>query len=83
TKDILTRGEQFLEESNKAWKVYQALPQTPEEKLLSDDVEKKRSEYISNGLQAMIKAVRDGNAQQADALVMAGILPASRALEAS
>ncbi|OBV41524.1 methyl-accepting chemotaxis protein [Janthinobacterium psychrotolerans] len=82
-KDVLVRGEQFLEESNKAWKVYLALPQSAEEKLLSDDVEKKRSDYIGNGLQAVIKAVRDGNAQQADALVMTGILPMSRALEAS
>ena len=82
-KDTLVRAEQFLEASNTAWKRYLALPQSAEEKTMSDDTDKKRSEYINNGLLALDKALRDGKIEQADALMMTGLSPLSRALEAS
>ncbi|SDA77984.1 MULTISPECIES: methyl-accepting chemotaxis protein [unclassified Janthinobacterium] len=82
-KDTLVRAEQFLEASNTAWKRYLALPQSAEEKSMSDDTDKKRGEYINNGLLALDKALRDGKIEQADALMMTGLSPLSRALEAS
>ena len=82
-KDTLVRAEQFVEASNTAWKRYLALPQSAEEKTMSDDTDKKRSEYINNGLLALDKALRDGKLEQADALMMTGLSPLSRALEAS
>ena len=82
-KDTLARAEQFLETSNKAWKIYLALPQSAEEKLLSDDTDKKRSDYINQGLLALDKALREGRIEQADALMMKGLSPLSRALESS
>ena len=60
-KDILLRSEQFIEASNKSWKVYLGLPQSAEEKSLSDDMDKKRNDYINNGMLAMNKALRENN----------------------
>jgi len=82
-KDTLTNAEKFLEKSDNAWKRYLALPQSADEKILSDEMDKKRSDYINNGLQAVVKALRDNKAAVADQLVMAGILPMSRTLEDS
>ncbi|MGK5027133.1 methyl-accepting chemotaxis protein [Janthinobacterium sp. RB2R34] len=72
-KDIVTRAETFIEGSNKSWKVYLALSQTAEEKILSDDMDKYRKDYINNGLLALGKALREGNAEQVDALMMTGL----------
>ncbi|MGK5080261.1 methyl-accepting chemotaxis protein [Janthinobacterium sp. HLX7-2] len=83
TKATLERAEQFVESSNKGWKRYLDLPQSTEEERLSDDMDKKRSDYINNGLLALDKALREGRLEQADALVMTGLSPLSRALEAS
>ena len=80
-KDIVARGEQFIDSSNKSWKVYLALPQSPEEKILSDDLDKKRSDYINNGLLALGKALREGKTEQADALMMTGMTPLYRTMD--
>ena len=80
-KDILARAEQFMEASNKSWKVYLALPQSADEKRLSDDMDKKRSDYMSNGLLVMSKALREGNVAQADGLMMTGLTPLYRTLD--
>ncbi|WP_300757865.1 methyl-accepting chemotaxis protein [Janthinobacterium sp.] len=82
-RDTLGRAEQFVETSNKAWKVYLALPQDADEKRLSDDLDKKRSDYINNGLLAMVKALREGKHEQADHMMMVDVLPLSRAAEAA
>ena len=80
-KDTIVRAEQFIDASNKSWKVYLGLPQSPEEKVLSDDMDKKRSDYINNGLLAMGKALQEGKAEQADALMMKGLSPLYRTLD--
>ncbi|MBB5371655.1 MULTISPECIES: methyl-accepting chemotaxis protein [unclassified Janthinobacterium] len=82
-KDTLGRAEQFVETSNKAWKVYLALPQNTDEKRLSDDLDKKRGDYINNGLLAMVKALREGKNEQVDRMMMVDVLPLSRAAEAA
>ena len=82
-KDIVARGEQFIDSSNKSWKVYLALPQSPEEKILSDDLDKKRSDYINNGLLALGKALREGKTEQADGLMMTGMTPLYRTMDAA
>ncbi|MEG2962957.1 MAG: Tar ligand binding domain-containing protein, partial [Janthinobacterium sp.] len=80
-KDTLARAEQFLETSNKSWKVYLALPQSAEEKGLSDDMDKKRNDYINNGMLAMSKALRENNIEQADKLMMKGLSTLYRTLD--
>ncbi len=83
TQEVLTRSEKLIDESNKAWKTYLALPQSAAEKLLSDEVEKHRSAYVNNGLLAIIKDVRDAKVQQADAMMANGLPPMARVMEAS
>ena len=80
-KETLARSEQFMEASNKSWKVYLGLPQSAEEKRLSDDMDKKRSDYINNGVLAMGKALRENNIEQADKLMMTGLSPLYRTLD--
>ena len=80
-KDILVRSEQFLEASDKSWKVYLGLPQSAEEKSLSDDMDKKRNDYINNGMLAMNKALRENNIEQADKLMMTGLSALYRTLD--
>ena len=82
-KDIVTRGEEFITSSNKSWKVYLGLSQSAEEKILSDDMDKKRNDYINNGLLALGKALREGKAEQADSLMMTGLTPLYRTLDAA
>ena len=80
-KDILARSEQFIEASNKSWKAYLALPQGADEKRLSDDMDKKRNDYINNGMLAMSKALRENNIEQADKLMMTGLSVLYRTLD--
>jgi methyl-accepting chemotaxis protein-1 (serine sensor receptor) len=80
-KDILVRSEQFIEASNKSWKVYLGLPQSADEKRLSDDMDKKRNDYINNGMLAMNKALRENNIEQADKLMMTGLSVLYRTLD--
>ncbi|MGK5035358.1 methyl-accepting chemotaxis protein [Janthinobacterium sp. LB3P118] len=74
-KETLARAEQFLEVSNKAWKVYLNLPQGVEEKRLSDDMDKNRNDFLNNGLLLLAKTLREGNIAQADSLMMKGLVP--------
>jgi len=85
----LQRAAGFIVESQKYWKSYQALPQSPEEHALAVDLDNKRNSYIGDGLQALGNAVRDKNAEQIDALSMkkltvlyAGMNAAAEKLEA-
>jgi methyl-accepting chemotaxis protein-1 (serine sensor receptor) len=70
----LKRGESFIETSDKAWKTYLALPQQKEEKVLSDAMDVKRTDYI-NGLKTMIAALRANDVAKADAMLMTGLTP--------
>ncbi|MFZ4878505.1 methyl-accepting chemotaxis protein [Janthinobacterium sp. Mn2066] len=79
-KDTLGRATQFIADSNKAWKVYLALPQSPAEKRLSDDMDKKRLDYLNNGLLVLDKALREGKAEEADRMMMTGLSSLYRTL---
>ena len=82
-KEALGNAEKFIEKSNTAWKRYLALPQSADEKILSDEMDRKRTDYINNGLLLILKALRENKVAEADQLVMAGVLPLSRTLEDS
>src|SRR5450830_1808176 len=79
-KDTLGRVTQFIADSNKAWKVYLALPQSPDEKRLSDSMDKAHQDYLNNGLLVLDKALRDGKAEEADRMMMSGLSPLYRSL---
>jgi methyl-accepting chemotaxis protein-1 (serine sensor receptor) len=55
--------------------------QSAEEKGLSDDMDKKRNDYINNGMLAMSKALRENNIEQADKLMMKGLSTLYRTLD--
>ncbi|WP_295993643.1 methyl-accepting chemotaxis protein [Rugamonas sp.] len=66
----LERAAGFIADSDKYWRAYQALPQSPEEHQLALDLDSKRAAYINDGLLALGKAVRDKNAEQIDTMAM-------------
>ena len=75
TAATLKRAEGFLEQSQKAWEQYLALPRDSEEDALTRDVEVKRRAYINDGLLALDRAIASGNVELADTLVMKRLVP--------
>jgi methyl-accepting chemotaxis protein-1 (serine sensor receptor) len=73
--ETLTRAQGFLDASAKAWQSYLALPQSAEEKKLSDAMDKKRTAYINDGLLALSASLRAGDTEQADKMFMKGLTP--------
>lgn len=71
----LDRGQAFIAKSDKAWKAYLALPQSSEEKKLSDDMDKKRATYINNGLLALSNALRAKDLTKAEQYMMKDLTP--------
>nr|WP_315259353.1 methyl-accepting chemotaxis protein [uncultured Duganella sp.] len=53
----LSRAEGFLQDGEKAWKAYLALPLTGEEKTLADDLDAKRTVYLAE-LRGLMGALR-------------------------
>jgi methyl-accepting chemotaxis protein-1 (serine sensor receptor) len=68
--ETITRAEQFLDDANKAWKKYQTLPKDAEESALSDAVDAKHQTFIKDGLQPLINALRAGNRDEAETIMM-------------
>jgi methyl-accepting chemotaxis protein-1 (serine sensor receptor) len=66
----LARAEGFMADSEKAWKEYLALPVEDGEKALADDLAPKRAAYIENGMRALMKAIKENNAEKIDDLAM-------------
>jgi methyl-accepting chemotaxis protein-1 (serine sensor receptor) len=66
----LARADDFMQQSDAAWKDYLALPTDPDEKALSDDLAPKRAAYIDNGMRALMKAIRDKDSAKVDDLAM-------------
>ena len=77
-QNTLTRAEEFLQQSDVAWKEYLALPSEADEKALSDDLATKRAAYIDGALQALLKALRDKDAEKVDVLAMTKVTPLFR-----
>ncbi|MGZ3253409.1 MAG: Tar ligand binding domain-containing protein [Burkholderiaceae bacterium] len=73
--DTLKRAENFHAESEKAWQEYLAMPQSSEEKVLSDDLAAKRKTYLDEGAQALIAALRADRREEADQIMMKKIVP--------
>jgi methyl-accepting chemotaxis protein-1 (serine sensor receptor) len=71
----LARADGFLEQSEKSWKEYLALPTEAGEKVLSDDLAPKRATYINDGLRALMKAIKENNAAKIDELSMKRLSP--------
>jgi methyl-accepting chemotaxis protein-1 (serine sensor receptor) len=82
-EETLQRADKFFADSDKAWQAYLALPTGPGEKELSADVDAKRKVYISDGLQALSKAIRAKNAEAIDSISMKAMQTLFSAFNAS
>ena len=66
----LQRSEDFLKQSQEQFKNYLAIPQTPEEKRLSDEVVQARDKYIKEAHEPMLAAIRANKTDEADRINM-------------
>lgn len=67
--DLIKRIDELVESSDKSWKKYLALPMDDGlEKSLSNEVSQLREKYIKDAFQPMMKAVRAGEFDTADAI---------------
>ena len=70
TSETIKRSMGFYEESNEYLKKYLALPQTPEEKKLSDDVVQSRDKFVNDAYLKIINALKSGDRDEADRINM-------------
>ena len=68
-KENVDRSVKFKEQSDKAMQDYLKLPQTPEEKKLSDETVAAREAYLKD-FDKMVSALKAGNRDEADAINM-------------
>jgi methyl-accepting chemotaxis protein-1 (serine sensor receptor) len=66
----LHRAEDFLAASAQSWNKYRALPQSGEERRLSDRVDAERWIFLEQGAKVMIQALRDRDGAKADTMMM-------------
>ena len=66
----LSRGKGFIDESNREWQRYLALPREAEEDALAKTLEAERKRYIDDGLLALSSAVEQKNAERIEELSM-------------
>jgi len=70
TSETIKRSMGFYKESNEYLKKYLALPQTPEEKKLSDDVVQSRDKFVNDAYLKIINALKSGDRDEADRINM-------------
>jgi len=66
----LSRAKGFIDESNKEWQRYLALPRNGEEEALAKTLEAARTRYINDGMLALSTAVEQMNVERIEALSM-------------
>jgi len=69
-KTILERAKGFMDDSDKEWQRYLAMPQDAEEATLAKALETERSRYIKDGLLALATAVEQKDAERIDQLAL-------------
>ncbi|MDO8700807.1 MAG: Tar ligand binding domain-containing protein, partial [Undibacterium sp.] len=75
TANTIKRSEDFFNKSDESWKKYLALPQTPDEKIISDEVTIAREKFLKEGFTPMLSAIKAGNKEDADKINMTLIPP--------
>jgi len=66
----LSRAKGFIDESNKEWQRYLALPRNGEEEALAKTLQAARTRYINDGMLALSTAVEQMNVERIEALSM-------------
>ncbi|MDO9192443.1 MAG: methyl-accepting chemotaxis protein [Undibacterium sp.] len=75
TANTIKRSEDFFNKSDESWKKYLALPQTPDEKIISDEVTIAREKFLKEGFTPMLSAIKAGHKEDADKINMTLIPP--------
>ena len=68
--NTLKRGKSFIDDSDREWQRYLAMPRDAEEAALAKTLESERARYIADGLLALATAVEQGDAARIDQLAM-------------
>ena len=68
--NTLKRGKGFIDDSDREWQRYLAMPRDAEETALAKTLESERTRYINDGLLALATAVEQGDAARIDQLAM-------------
>jgi methyl-accepting chemotaxis protein len=66
----LQRAEDFMKQSDAAWAAYLALPADAEEKGLAAEMTARRLQFLNEGVQPLISALRAQDKERADQLTM-------------
>jgi len=66
----LSRAKGFIDDSNKEWQRYLALPRDAEEAALAKTLEVERNRYINDGMLALATAIEQMNVERIEALSM-------------
>ena len=75
TAQTIKRSEDFISKSDDNWKKYLALPQSPEEKIASDEVASLRDKFLKEAFAPMVAAIKAGNKEEADKINMTLVQP--------
>jgi len=66
--NTLSRAKGFIDDANKSWQTYLAMPRDGEETRLAKVLETERTRYINDGMLALASAVEQGNTARIEAL---------------
>ncbi|MYM41023.1 methyl-accepting chemotaxis protein [Duganella qianjiadongensis] len=70
TEKTMQRAEDFIKQSDAAWAEYLALPADAEEQALAAEMTRRRHAFLNQGLQPLLQALRAGEREKADQLIM-------------
>jgi methyl-accepting chemotaxis protein-1 (serine sensor receptor) len=66
----IARAKGFIDDANKSWQTYLAMPRDGEETTLAKTLETERTRYINDGMLALATALEQGNSERIEALSM-------------
>ena len=66
----IARAKGFIDDANKSWQTYLAMPRDGEEAILAKTLETERTRYINDGMLALATAIEQGNVERIEALSM-------------
>jgi methyl-accepting chemotaxis protein-1 (serine sensor receptor) len=66
----IARAKGFIDDANKSWQTYLAMPRNGEEAALAKTLETERTRYINDGMLALATAIEQGNSERIEALSM-------------
>jgi methyl-accepting chemotaxis protein len=68
-RDSLAKADEFIRQAEQEWQAYLALPLTPGERDMARAVARNRDAYVNEGLQPVIKALRETRATDSEDLI--------------